>query len=123
MALRSLVQRNVDLAFNLIGDLATEVTLVPTTAGTYTFGTDQGIAGASTLASVTVSGVIQTVARNESNGERSNGTQLLFPAHRLPATFNSYTSVTLAGDDIPWDVLSWSSDGHLTTADIRRTVV
>lgn len=123
MALRQLVQNNIDLAFRLIGDLATEATLTVTSTGTYTFGGAAAPSGAQADAPVVVTGVVQSVSRDESEDEQSNGTQIIFPAYLLPANFNRYTTITLAGDAVPWDVIDWSSDGHLTTADIRRTIV
>ena len=122
MALRTLVQSQVNAAFRLIGDLGSDVTLTNAAPVAYSFGT--GTTQSTTqVSTASARGLIQETSRSLNNNDKSNQRSMLFPTSQLPAQFDQYDSIIIAGDTVPWDIVSWDDDGYLTTAVIRRTVV
>lgn len=115
MGYRSLVKKNVDLAFKLIGDLAVDCVLTERTATTFHFNT--GATATTDPVVKTIKGVL-IVESNPKDVSVSLTAQLVFKASDLDKP-DIYDKVTI--DGFIWTIVPpFATDGYITTINLSR---
>jgi len=91
MSLDSLVKRNVDLAFKLIGTLAKDITINKYSEGSFDFST--GTSTSEYVSSIVVKGVVEKVTKKQQDGSHSFYYDILFKQSDV-SDFGVFDTVT-----------------------------
>lgn len=115
MAFRSAIQRGVDSAFSIIGDLGTTLTFTNTTSSTYDFG--NGESTETSLPDATILGIVSNVKRNTVE----NSTTATISLKSNDATgLDVYDEVTFNSNT--WKVISYSDNDYIVTVEVSRSI-
>ena len=117
MAFRSLAQAGVDLAFQIAGDLALEVTLTNRAASGYNFATGVATTSADTI---TLRGILGETVRESVSGDRATiRTEMSFKKSDIGEP-DGYDTATFSGDS--YKVTGFRDDGYLVVVTMFREV-
>ena len=117
MAFRSLAQTGVDLAFQIAGDLALEVTLVNSAASGYNFANGATTTSSST---VTIRGILGEVVRESVSGDRATiRCEMSFKKSDIGEP-DGYDTATFSGDS--YKITGFRDDDYLVVVTMFREV-
>lgn len=115
MALRNLINSNVDSAFRLIGDLGTTVSF--TNADTTGYDFSDGSTTTTTETAVSITGIVGSTRRDA--GTSSINTTITFKSNDV-SVVSSYDTATF--NSSTWNVVSFEDDGYLTVVNVSRSI-
>jgi hypothetical protein len=115
MGYKSLIDKNLSLAFNLTKDLATDITLLKKTSTDYNFAT--GAVDVLTTETVTVKGIVIQTEKNSK--ERNTSKQQVMLKRADVGDITKYD--TLQYDSKVWNIGEIpKNDGYIVLVDIYR---
>ena len=116
MAFQQLVRTNVRRAFNIIGDLATDVTLVQSNASEFDFEFGETVEGAQSTS--VVKGVLIRSEKTPEDNSSITGELYLIAEDVTDNDPSVYDTATI--DGVTWKINSYRSNQYLIIAQVSR---
>mgnify|MGYP003677220671 CR=1 FL=1 len=116
MAFRGTVQKQVQKALKIIGDLGVTVTIAKKTNEAYDIATAT-VTTTTSSASITTQGLQEGVRRESSDSASTLKSSLLLDSKAVGA-LDGYDLITIS--TVTWDLVSYIDDGYVTTCELRR---
>ena len=116
MSLKRTVQKSVQKALKIIGDLGSTVTIAKKTNEAYDIATAT-VTSTPSPESIETQGLQEEVRRDIADSATTLRTSLLLDSNEVGA-LDGYDLIMIS--DVTWDLVSYIDDGYVTTCELRR---